>query len=160
MWWRQNLVTWERYIISQQVLTMPDPNVTNPYFYSLFLCRAILTVASWPFLYILYTMQQSPSWEANRSSASQEIPRILWKSKVNFCIYKIPPHIPILNQINPFHALYTISLKSISILPPIMPSSSKWYLSLRFPYQKYTLPNSCPNFFMHLLLLLLLLCVI
>jgi len=29
-------------------------------------------------------MEQSPSWEANRFSASQEIPRILWNSKVHY----------------------------------------------------------------------------
>jgi len=29
-----------------------------------------------------YSMQQSPSWEANRFSASREIPRILWNPKV------------------------------------------------------------------------------
>ena len=27
-------------------------------------------------------MEHSPSWEANRFTASQEIPRILWKPKV------------------------------------------------------------------------------
>jgi hypothetical protein len=27
---------------------------------------------------ITYFMEQSPSWEANQFSASQEIPRILW----------------------------------------------------------------------------------
>jgi len=31
--------------------------------------------------YISYPMEQSPSWEANRFSASQEIPRILWNPK-------------------------------------------------------------------------------
>ena len=33
-------------------------------------------------------MQQSPSWEANRFSASQEIPRILWILKVHYHIHK------------------------------------------------------------------------
>ena len=34
------------------------------------------------FTYLLtYSMEQSPSWEANRFSASQEIPQILWKPK-------------------------------------------------------------------------------
>ena len=33
---------------------------------------------------ITYQMGQSPSWEANRFSASQEIPRILWLLKVRY----------------------------------------------------------------------------
>jgi hypothetical protein len=32
---------------------------------------------------VTYSMEQSPSWEANRFSVSQEIPRILWNPKVH-----------------------------------------------------------------------------
>jgi hypothetical protein len=62
------------------------------------------------YYYLLaYSMEQSPSSEANRFSASQETPRVLWKPKVNFRIYKSPPPVPILSQINPVHVPYSTS---------------------------------------------------
>jgi hypothetical protein len=50
-----------------------------------------------------YSIEQSPSWEANRFSTSQEIPHILWNQKVHYLINKCPPPFPVLIQINPVH---------------------------------------------------------
>jgi len=63
-----------------------------------------------------YSMEQSPSWEANRFSASQEIPCILWHQKVHYRIHKCPPPLPVLSQLDPLHTSTPNSWRSILIL--------------------------------------------
>jgi len=60
---------------------------------------------------LTHSIEQSPYCEANRFSASQEIPRILWKPKVHHRIHKCPPIDSILSQLDPIHATIYILRK-------------------------------------------------
>ena len=50
--------------------------------------------------------------EANISSATQSITRILWNLKFHVPVYKIPLLVPILSQINPLYTLPYSVLRS------------------------------------------------
>jgi len=93
-------------------------------------------------------MQQIPSWEANRFSATQAIPRILWNPNVYYRIHKCPLTLPVLTQLDPVHSLTSKSLKiRLNVIISPTPLYSKWSLSLRFPHQspvyKSPLPHIC-----------------
>jgi hypothetical protein len=57
-------------------------------------------------------LEQSPSWEANSHSASQEIASFSCNPMVHCCVYKKRSMVPILSQIT----IYPISRRSILIL--------------------------------------------
>jgi hypothetical protein len=91
---------------------------------------------------LTYSMEQSPSWEGGRLSASQESPSILWAPKVYYRIHKCPPPVPVLSQLDPVHTTSSHLLKILlNIILPSTPGSPKWSLSLRFP-QQMTVKNS------------------
>jgi hypothetical protein len=81
---------------------------------------------------LTYSMEQSPSWEANRFAASQEIPRIFWKLKVHYRIHKCPPPAP--SQSSPYPTSYFLKIH-LNIILPSTRGSPQWSLSLRFPHR-------------------------
>jgi hypothetical protein len=73
----------------------------------------------WIINYLTSYMVHDPSWEANSSSASQGILRIIWNLKVHYRVHKSSPIVPMLSQINPFHAfpIYLFKIHFDIILP-------------------------------------------
>ena len=71
-------------------------------------------------------MQQSPSWEANRFSASQEITRLLLNPKVHYRTHERQLPVPVFNQIDPVRAPTANFMKiRLNIILPSTPGSPK-----------------------------------
>ena len=80
---------------------------------------------------LIYPREQSPSWEANRFLASQEIPHILRNPKVHYRIHKCSPTIPILSHLDPVHTPTSHFLKiHLNIIFPSTPWSTMWSSAL------------------------------
>ena len=89
-------------------------------------------------------MVQSPSWEANRFAANQEIPRISRNPKVHYRTHKRLPPVSIRGQSNLVHIPKSHLLEiHPNIIKPSTPRSPQWSLSLRFPHQDPIHP--CPH---------------
>ena len=85
---------------------------------------------------LIYSMVQSPSWEANWSAASQETPHISPNPKVHYRTHKRLPPVSILGQPNPVHIPKSHLLQIYpNIIHPSTPRSPQWSPSLRFPQQ-------------------------
>jgi hypothetical protein len=81
------------------------------------------------------SIEQNPSWEADSHSASQEISRLLWNSKVHCRVPKSPQTAHMLSQMNPVHILPHYSLKiHFNIILPPTPMYSEWSLPFRLSY--------------------------
>jgi hypothetical protein len=107
----------------------------------------VVCTLSFCFLFLtlhVYSKEQNPPREANPFSASQEISRILWNTKFNYSVHKIPQPVRILLQINPdFLKVHrNIILQSTS-------ASSKWPLSLRLPHQNPVCTSFSPPYLIH-----------
>ena len=88
-------------------------------------------------------IEQSPSWDANRSSPGQEILRILWNAKGHYRVHNSQFPVQIVTQINPVNSHF---LKIyFNIILPSTPGSSNWSLSLGFPHQNSAYASPLPN---------------
>jgi hypothetical protein len=75
-----------------------------------YLTFAYSTYLTIMYTYLLtYSMEHSPSWEANKFSASQESPHILWNPKVHCRSHKLRSHV--------FFTLYLIPLERGLVKP-------------------------------------------
>ena len=97
-------------------------------------------------------MQQRPSWESNRFSASQQSLCILWNPNFHRHTHKCLPLASILSHIDFVHALTSRLLKShLAIVPPSTAGSSKCSLSFRFLYQTHVYASPLPICLTHLI---------
>jgi hypothetical protein len=72
-------------------------------------------------------MEQKHSWEVARSSASQQIPRILWNPNVHYRIHNNMQPVSILSQIDLVPAPSHFSKINFNIILSSAPGFSKWH---------------------------------
>jgi len=92
-------------------------------------------------------MEQSPSWEANWSAASQEIPRIFIKTKGSSShsqAHATCPY-PELAPSSPHTPTSHFPKIHRNIILPSTPGSPQWSPSLRFPHQNPVHTSPLPH---------------
>ena len=99
---------------------------------------------------LLYSMEQSPSWEANRFSSREEILRNVWNPMVHYRIHKCSSPVLILSHFDPVQASTSHFLKiHFNIILPSTSGSSNWPLSLRIPHQNPVYTSTLPPYALH-----------
>jgi hypothetical protein len=68
-------------------------------------------------------MEYNLSRETNSRSASQEIPRLLWNPKIQYCFHKDLTVFPTVNQTNPVYIIIGV-FRSVIIIPSVPKSST------------------------------------
>ena len=87
-------------------------------------------------------MEQSPSWETDRFSASQEI---LWNRKLLYSIHSSLLPVLVLSQINPVHVPFPF----LEDPGEYYPSISAWVFQVVFLSQVFPLKPSSPPCLLH-----------
>ena len=84
--------------------------------------------------------------EANRFSATQESPRILWNQKVHYRIHKCTLPVPILSQLDTVHTPTSVFLKiHLNFILPSTPGSPKGLFPSGFPRQNPVYASPLPH---------------
>jgi hypothetical protein len=132
---RQDTIPWWSTTNNDHILSVIylHSHVKNT-FHNNTLCPALQDVTVKTTYLFTCFKQQSPYWEANWFSASQEIACFLWNPNVHYSIYKCPPPVPIQSQLDPSHFL-EIHL--------ILPCHYAW-VSLSFPQVSPPKPCNTP----------------
>jgi hypothetical protein len=94
-----------------------------------------------------YSMQQSPSWEANQClKLVKKFSAFLWNPKVLYRTHKCPPPVPILSQLHlvPITPSNFLELHLNFILLSTY-GSPQWPLSFRFPHQHPVYTSLLPH---------------